>query len=150
MRAQAGTWRTVTENTSMLRGLLRWGHVYGYFSAGQAEMFPNKCATVAPALKGTPAPERRRKGRKVVEKAEHVRHEDAPSAVQVQVAATFKALSVRNDSEGISRDRRRVSPCRPGKAHYGDFVRSGLRPPAPGDESKDCPGAAFSVVMKVG
>jgi hypothetical protein len=42
MRAQAGTWRTVNENTSMLRGLLRWGQVQDYFSAGQAEMFPNK------------------------------------------------------------------------------------------------------------
>jgi hypothetical protein len=83
MRAQAGTWRTVTENTSMLRGLLRWGHVQGYFSAGQAEMFPNRCATVAPAIKGTSAPDRRRKGRKVVETAEHVRDEDAPSAAEV-------------------------------------------------------------------
>jgi hypothetical protein len=83
MRAQAGTERTVTENTSMLRGLLRWGNVHGCFSAGQAEMFPNKCATVAPALKGTSAPDRRRKGRKVTETVEHVRDEDAPSAGQV-------------------------------------------------------------------
>jgi len=83
MRAQAGTERTVTENTSMLRGLLRWGHVHGYFSAGQAEMFPNKCATVAPALKGTSAPDRRRKGRKVTETVEHIRDEDAPSAGQI-------------------------------------------------------------------
>jgi hypothetical protein len=83
MRAQAGTERTVTENTSMLRCLLRWGHIHGYFSAGQAEMFPNKCATVAPALKGTSAPDRRRKGRKVTETVEHIRDEDAPSAGQI-------------------------------------------------------------------
>jgi integrase len=83
MRAQAGTRRTVTENTSMLRGLLRWGNVQGYFSADQAEMLPDKCATVAPALIGTSAPDRRRKGRMVYEKAEHVRDEDAPLAPQV-------------------------------------------------------------------
>jgi integrase len=92
MRAQAGTWRTVDENTSMLRGLLRWGHVYGYFSAGQAEMYPNKCATVAPALKGTSAPDRRRKGRMVVETGEHVRDEDAPSAAQVVAAGEQLAV----------------------------------------------------------
>jgi hypothetical protein len=40
--------------------------------------------------------------------------------------------------------------ARPGKARCGDFVRSGLRPPAPGDESKDCPVAALPVVLKVG
>ncbi len=57
MRAQAGTRRTVTENTSMLGGLLRWGNVQGYFSADQAEMLPDKCATVAPAVIGTSAPE---------------------------------------------------------------------------------------------
>jgi hypothetical protein len=83
MRAQAGTRRTVTENTSMLRGLLRWGNVQGYFSADQAEMLPNRCATVAPALKGTSAPDRRHKGRKVTETVEDVRDEDAPSAAQV-------------------------------------------------------------------
>jgi len=67
-----------------------------------------------------------------------------------RVAATFKAVPVRNDSEEISRDHRRVSPRKAGKARGGDFVRSGLRPPTPGDESKDCPVAAFSVVLKVG
>jgi hypothetical protein len=49
IRAQAGTDRTVTENTSMLRGLLRWGHIQGYFSADRpGRDVPNKCATVAP------------------------------------------------------------------------------------------------------
>jgi hypothetical protein len=57
----------------MLRGLLRWGHVEGYFSAGQVEMMPDKCATVAPAFKSTSAPGRRRKGRGVFEKGEHIR-----------------------------------------------------------------------------
>jgi hypothetical protein len=74
---------TRSQNTSMLRGLLRWGNVHGYFSAGQAEMYPDKCATVAPALKGTSAPDRRRQGRQVTETAEHIRNEDAPSAAQV-------------------------------------------------------------------
>jgi hypothetical protein len=38
---------------------------------------------VAPAVKGTSAPDRRRKGRAVTETAEHVRDKDAPSVAQV-------------------------------------------------------------------
>ncbi len=40
MRAQAGTARTVRENTTFLRGLMPWGHERHYFSASQADFLP--------------------------------------------------------------------------------------------------------------
>jgi integrase len=72
----------------MLRGFLRWGNAEGYFTAAQVEMLPERCAAVAPALKGTAAPKRRRKDRKVTEAEEYVRDEDAPSAKQVRRLGT--------------------------------------------------------------
>lgn len=83
MRAQAGTSRVVTENTRALRGFLRWGHEEGYFSAEQAELLPRNAAKVKAARKGTAAPVRRRKGRRVEESETYIRDEDAPSAAQV-------------------------------------------------------------------
>lgn len=83
MRAQAGTPRTVRENTKALRGLLRWGHLEGVFSAEQADLLPERCPTVKPSRKGTVAPVRRRKGRRVEETVEYIRDEDAPNAFQV-------------------------------------------------------------------
>lgn len=83
MRAQAGTGRTVRENTSFLRGLMRWGHKEQYFSAAQAELLPVRCPSVKPSRKGTTAPKRRRKDRKVGETVEYIRNEDAPLARQV-------------------------------------------------------------------
>jgi hypothetical protein len=83
-RAQAGTRRTVRENTSALRGMLRWGHEQGIFSAEQADLLPVRCVSVKPALTGTAAPRRGRDHREVGEHETYVRDEDAPSVQQVQ------------------------------------------------------------------
>jgi integrase len=83
IRSQAGTRRTVRENTTVLRGLLHWGNAHGYFSPAQAEMLPDRAAEVAPSVSGTAAPKRRGKGRKVTQTEQYVREEDAPSAQQI-------------------------------------------------------------------
>lgn len=79
IRAQAGTRNTVRQNTSALKGLLGWGHAQGYFSTEQAEMLPDGAVEVAPAIKGTAAPNRRGRGRSVTQSSKFVRSEDAPS-----------------------------------------------------------------------
>ena len=87
MRAQASR-RTVRENTSKLRGLLRWGATVGYFTPAQAEMIPDRCSSIAPSLKGTAAPKRRRKARAVGQADEFICDEDAPDGQQIAAVGT--------------------------------------------------------------
>jgi integrase len=83
MRAQAGTPTTVAENTSALRGLLRWGAMHGYFSLEQSDLLPQRCLPVAPASPSPARPPRRRPDREVGEHEDYIRDEDAPSVAQV-------------------------------------------------------------------
>ena len=84
MRSQAGTRRTRKENTSALRGLLRWGATRGYFSVAQSELLPvNALDHVSTTVIGTAAPRRRRKGRSVGQAGHYIRQEDAPDAEQI-------------------------------------------------------------------
>ena len=55
MRAQAGTPNSVRENTTVLRGFVRWGAVNRYFTVRQAELLPHRCLDVAPSLRGRSA-----------------------------------------------------------------------------------------------
>jgi integrase len=88
MRAQAGTDKTVSENTTALRALLYWGHQNKYFSAHQADLLPRGCVMPAPtrARKRTRidnAPDHRRT-RQNGQHEDFVGDEDAPARDQVR------------------------------------------------------------------
>jgi integrase len=78
-RAQGGTEQMVQDLTSALRGLLRWGHPEGYFSAGQAQLLPDRSPLVKPVRPSTPAPSRRAQVREAGASPDFIRPEDAPS-----------------------------------------------------------------------
>ena len=84
IRAQAGTPKMVRQNTSILRGYVRWGAIHGYFTTAQAETLPARCLAVAPALGGTPAPSRREAVRAVGTSERYIREEDAPSVEAIR------------------------------------------------------------------
>jgi hypothetical protein len=83
MRAQAGTQRTVQENTTHLRGFLEWGHVNHYFSAEQAALLPLGVPHIKPALAGTKAPKRARSAKRQGQTTAYIRDEDAPNRDRV-------------------------------------------------------------------
>lgn len=84
IRAQAGTPNTVRENTTVLRGMVRWGAIAGHFTVAQSELLPEKCLPVAPSLVGTQAPRRRESVRAVGAAETYVAEEDAPSVAQIR------------------------------------------------------------------
>ncbi len=89
LRAQGGTPRMVRENTSALRGLLRWAQPNGYLTVEQSELLPYRCAPVDPALSVvSERPERYRTARMVGQHHDYVPDEDAPFADQIVALAT--------------------------------------------------------------
>ena len=84
IRAQAGTPNGVRQNTTILRGLVRWGAARNVFTPTQAELLPVRCLPVEPSLKGTPAPRRREAVRAVGTSERYIAEEDAPSVEQVR------------------------------------------------------------------
>lgn len=95
MRAQAGTPHMVRINTTALRAFLLWGyrHSPSFFTAAQADLLPPRVVMPAPAVKGTPAPTRRTRARRVGQAEDYIHEEDAPSASQVR--ALSRALEHR-------------------------------------------------------
>lgn len=79
MRAQAGTPRTVYENTKALRGLVRWAAANGYLSREQGMLLPDGAPAIDPAQPRVAGPARRRSDRAVGEDEDYIRDEDAPS-----------------------------------------------------------------------
>lgn len=67
MRAEAGTPHMVRINTTALRAFLLWGyrHSPSFFTITQAELLPSRVVMPAPAVKGTQAPTRRTRARRV-------------------------------------------------------------------------------------
>ncbi|QBX56784.1 hypothetical protein EXE58_15870 [Nocardioides seonyuensis] len=96
MRAEAGTPHMVRINTTALRAFLLWGyrHSPSFFTIAQAELLPPRVVMPAPAVKGTQAPTRRTRARRVGQADEYVHEEDAPSAAQVRaLSAALERLA---------------------------------------------------------
>lgn len=94
MRAQAGTDRMVRQNTTALRGLLRWGyrHPERYFTPSQAELLPPACVNPIPTKATVQTmPKRKTRTRAVGQHDDFIQESDAPNAEQVSDLATCLA-----------------------------------------------------------
>lgn len=83
LRSRAGTPNGVRELTSIVRGLLAYGHALGVFSPEQVALLPANAPKMRPSVVGTAAPKRQRKPRRAGASEQYVHDEDAPNALRI-------------------------------------------------------------------